>query len=43
MKLFGIMGNSAAALLEMDAWTDYVHLTNVDGEWKMLHILWELK
>ena len=41
VTLFAVHGNTAAGLLEMDGWTDFMHLVKVDGAWKVINILWE--
>jgi hypothetical protein len=41
--VFAIHGKTATGLLEMDGWTDFMHLLLVDGEWRIINILWEPK
>lgn len=36
-------GNAASVKVEADRWVDYLHLVKVDGEWKILNVLWELR
>jgi hypothetical protein len=43
VTLFAVHGNTATGLLEMDGWTDFMHLVKVDGAWKVINILWEPK
>jgi hypothetical protein len=31
----------ASAVLEMDQWTDYMHLVCINGNWSIMNILWE--
>jgi hypothetical protein len=34
-------GNMASAVLEMDQWTDYMHLVCINGAWSIMNVLWE--
>ena len=36
-------GNVASAKAVMTGWIDYMHLAKVDGEWKIVNVLWEVK
>lgn len=35
--------NVASAKAVMAGWIDYLHLARVDGEWKIVNVLWEVK
>lgn len=43
VMVFDIFGNAASARLTMDGWIDYMHLAKVNGQWKIVNVLWELK
>jgi hypothetical protein len=34
--------NTAVAKAYMEEWIDYMHLAKVEGEWKIVNVLWEL-
>jgi hypothetical protein len=34
-------GKMASAVLEMDQWTDYMHLVCIEGAWSIINVLWE--
>ena len=38
-----VFGNAATVRAEARDWVDYLHLGKVDGEWKIINVLWELK
>lgn len=35
--------NVASVKAVMSGWVDYLHIARVDGEWKIVNVLWELK
>jgi Putative lumazine-binding len=39
-KLLSLVSNIASVRLDMDQWTDFMHLVEVDGQWKIINILW---
>ncbi|MDB5101432.1 MAG: hypothetical protein JWM80_5853 [Cyanobacteria bacterium RYN_339] len=41
VTIFAVHGNTATGLLEMDGWTDFMHVIKVDGAWQVINILWE--
>jgi len=43
VKILDIFGNAASVRLEMSGWIDYMHLAKIDGQWKIVNVLWELK
>jgi hypothetical protein len=32
----------ASVRVDASEWVDYMHLGKVDGEWKIINVLWEL-
>lgn len=42
ISLLDFEGVEASVKLVMDDWIDYIHLSNVDGQWKIVNVLWEL-
>lgn len=43
MTIFDITGRASTVKLDAGPWVDYMHLVRVDGEWKILNVLWEMK
>ncbi|MET8509793.1 nuclear transport factor 2 family protein [Streptomyces sp. NPDC004787] len=41
VTVFAVHGNTATGLLEMDDWTDFMHILKVNGTWQVINILWE--
>jgi hypothetical protein len=41
VTVFAIRGNTATGLLEMDGWTDFMHLLKAEGAWRIINTLWE--
>lgn len=41
--ILDIFGNTASVKGIMADWIDYMHMMKVDGEWKIINVLWELK
>ncbi|TFG51354.1 MAG: hypothetical protein E4H37_07995, partial [Gemmatimonadales bacterium] len=35
--------NAASVRVDADSWIDYLQIGKVDGEWKILNVLWELR
>lgn len=42
VQVLDIFGDAATARIRAAGWVDYLHLVRVDGEWKILNVLWEL-
>lgn len=37
-------GDAASVRLHMDGWVDYLHVVrDLDGEWRIINVLWELE
>ncbi len=43
MVILDVFGNAATVRAEARDWIDYLHLGKVDGQWKIINVLWELK
>jgi hypothetical protein len=41
ITIFDVFQNIASAKAVGDGWVDYIHLANIDGGWKIMHILFE--
>src|SRR5688500_7673636 len=42
VEILEIFGNAASARARMTDWIDLMHLARVNGEWKIVNVLWEL-
>jgi hypothetical protein len=40
VKVLDVFQNAATVRAEMAGWVDYMHLAKVDGEWKIVNVLW---
>jgi hypothetical protein len=43
VRVLDVFGNVATVRIDADEWVDYLHLIRWNGEWKIIHVLWELK
>lgn len=43
VTILDVFGNAASVKLVMDGWIDYLHVAKVNGQWKIVNVLWELK
>ena len=43
VKVLDIFENAATVRAEMAGWVDYMHLAKIDGEWKIVNVLWATK
>ncbi len=41
VTILDIHGNAASVKLQMHDWVDYMHMTRIDGQWKIVNVLWE--
>jgi len=41
VSVLDIHGDAATARIGAAGWVDYLHLVRLDGEWKILNVLWE--
>lgn len=42
VQVLDVHGDAATARVRAARWVDYLHLVRVDGEWRILNVLWEL-
>ncbi|MFG0305698.1 MAG: nuclear transport factor 2 family protein [Phycisphaerales bacterium JB040] len=40
IEIYDIQQGIASAKLTVDAWIDYFHLAEINGEWKIVNVLW---
>jgi hypothetical protein len=43
VRVLDVFGNVATVRIDAHEWVDYLHLIRWNGEWKIIHVLWELK
>ncbi len=43
VRILDIFGDAASVRVDADSWVDYLQLGRMDGEWKILNVLWELR
>jgi hypothetical protein len=43
VRILDIFGNAASVRIDAARWVDYLHLGKVDGEWKIINVLWEMR
>jgi len=41
VKLLDISDRTASVKLTADEWIDYMHLVKVNGQWKIINVLWQ--
>ena len=41
VKLLDISARTASVKLTADEWIDYMHIVKVNGEWKIINVLWQ--
>jgi hypothetical protein len=41
VKLLDISARTASVKLIADEWIDYMHIVKVNGEWKIINVLWQ--
>jgi hypothetical protein len=41
IRILASTDNIASAILDMDQWTDHMHLVCINGTWSIMNILWE--
>jgi len=42
VKVLDIYENAASVRITAGEWIDYLHVGKVDGEWKIINVLWEM-
>lgn len=43
VKILDIFGRTASVRVDAEAWVDYLHLAQVEGRWRIVNVLWELR
>ena len=43
VTILDVFGNTASVRAEMLEWIDYMHMAKVNGQWKIINVLWEMK
>jgi hypothetical protein len=43
VEVQGIFGNAATARIDATDWVDFLHLARIDGQWRIVNVLWELR
>lgn len=43
VTVLDVFGNAACVKIVARDWIDYLHVGKVDGEWKIINVLWETK
>ena len=41
VKVLDIYGDIASVRIAMRDWVDYLHVAKIDGEWKIINVLWD--
>lgn len=41
VRILDVYGAAASARIDAGGWIDYLHLGRMDGEWKIVNVLWE--
>lgn len=42
VQILDVYGDVASVRINAAEWIDYLHVAKVDGEWKIINVLWEL-
>jgi hypothetical protein len=42
VSILDVYGQMASVKIVAGMWIDYMHLAEVDGEWKIVNVLWEM-
>ena len=43
VKILDIFGRTASVRVDAESWIDYIHLAQVDGRWRIVNVLWEMR
>ncbi|HEX2188471.1 MAG TPA: nuclear transport factor 2 family protein [Longimicrobiaceae bacterium] len=43
VRILDVYENTASVRADADGWIDYMHLARVDGQWRILNVLWEMR
>ena len=42
VTILDVQGNAASVKLLMHDWIDYMHMSRIGGQWKIVNVLWEM-
>lgn len=43
MTIFDITGRAASVKVDAGPWVEYMHIVRVNGDWKIMNVLWETR
>ena len=43
VTILDVFGNAAAVRVDAAQWVDYLHLGKLNGEWRIVNVLWEMR
>ncbi|MFT7776780.1 nuclear transport factor 2 family protein [Roseateles sp.] len=43
VRILDVFGRTASVRVDADDWIDYMHLAQVEGRWRIVNVLWELR
>jgi len=43
VSILDVFGNAASVRVDAAQWVDYLHLGKLNGEWKIVNVLWEMR
>jgi Putative lumazine-binding len=43
VKILDVFGRTASVRVDAESWIDYMHLAQVEGRWRIVNVLWELR
>jgi hypothetical protein len=43
VRILDVFGRTASVRVDAETWIDYMHLAQVDGRWRIVNVLWELR
>ena len=43
VTILDVFGNAASLRVDAGEWIDYLHLAKLDGRWRIVNVLWELR
>lgn len=43
VRILDLFGSTASVRVDADRWVDYLHMAKVDGRWRIINVLWEMR
>jgi hypothetical protein len=43
VKILDVFGRTASVRVDAESWIDYMHLAQVEGRWRIVNVLWEMR